>query len=163
MTKKAKTRAETIAAKHAKLTGKGSFYDNNGGRFRGQNKMTPEEELAYVASLIDAEGPAKPPERLTLIEGQVLTLKAGDTVVISYPGALTLEQSEMVRDAISAQLPPEVGVLILSNGAQMVVQRVAVDITGPTEAAMVAEAVKQMADRLPELIAQAERNGGLAR
>lgn len=33
---------------HAKLTAKGSFYERNGGCFKGMNRMTREEELEYL-------------------------------------------------------------------------------------------------------------------
>lgn len=37
-----------VQAAHARLTSKGSFYERNGGSFKGKPHMTLEEEIEYV-------------------------------------------------------------------------------------------------------------------
>lgn len=46
-----------IKSRHAILTGPGSFYEQNGGRFKGQEVMTLEEELKYIEGFDDLGGP----------------------------------------------------------------------------------------------------------
>lgn len=53
---------ETIQA-HARMTGPGSFYERNGGRFMHQNHMSHEEELQYVAGKRPREPWIKEPKK----------------------------------------------------------------------------------------------------
>jgi len=53
MTEKAEP-SEIVKKFHAEWTKPGSFYERNGGRFKGQNVMTREEEFEYVRRVVSA-------------------------------------------------------------------------------------------------------------
>lgn len=109
---------QNIINAHATMTAPGSFYEQNGGRFKGQPVMTRDEELAYIDRMAKAPdheltGSPIPASLSADIMGG---LAAGDVVIVKVPGAeLTRAVHEHIAATVSAAMPHGVRVLVLAD------------------------------------------------
>lgn len=72
--------------------------------------------VGVAAPSIAGESIASDGDLMLLDEAQRLTVKPGDVVVLSFPGAMRHEHAERIRDHMHT-IFPENKVLVLSDGA----------------------------------------------
>lgn len=84
--------------------------------------LPPDQVERIKAAGLGWLGPAVPPA-VPPAEVQVLRLRPGDALVITFPGLLTMAERARIRERAHEALGPDVPVLILDRGPELAVVR----------------------------------------